>query len=98
MNRAMAGHDKLIECLVARQRGEADNRFAVFARASDAVVAAYVLQLALAHRDSALLDAPLRVRISVHTGEAELGHGEYYGPLSTTVHVWVRSRMAARCW
>src|SRR5260370_20444948 len=53
MSAALARHDALIERLVAehggqgvRPRGEGDSRFAVFARASDAVSAACALQLA----------------------------------------------------
>ncbi|MCC6626578.1 MAG: hypothetical protein IT340_04150 [Chloroflexi bacterium] len=51
MQAAAARHDALIEAAVAEQdgvvvrpRGEGDSRFAVFARASDAVAAALALQ------------------------------------------------------
>ena len=54
MRQATARHDVLIEAAVAEQggvlvrpRGEGDSRFAVFARASDAVAAALALQRAL---------------------------------------------------
>jgi class 3 adenylate cyclase/DNA-binding XRE family transcriptional regulator len=86
MGAALARHDVLIEQLVAehgghvvRPRGEGDSRFAVFARASDAVVAACAVQIALVHEPWDL-SGPLRVRIAVHTGEADLRLGDYYGP------------------
>src|SRR5690242_4492382 len=54
MRQALARHDALIEeavgqhgGVVVRPRGEGDSRFAVFARATDAVAAAVVLQQAL---------------------------------------------------
>src|ERR671932_1005818 len=78
MRHALARHDALVEEIVAAQqgqvvrpRGEGDSRFAVFARASDAVAAAAVLQRAL-HQEPWLTPTPLRVRMAVHTGEAEL--------------------------
>src|SRR5262245_55795427 len=56
MGAALVRHDELIEQLVAehagqvvRPRGEGDSRFAVFLRASDAVVAASAIQIALLH-------------------------------------------------
>src|SRR5205085_4045030 len=86
MSTAMARHDEVIERVVAtrggqvvRPRGEGDSRFAVFARASDAVMAACVAQLALVQQEWPLAE-PLRVRMAIHTGEAELRAGDYYGP------------------
>jgi class 3 adenylate cyclase len=86
MGVALARHDLLIEQLVAehggqvvRPRGEGDSRFAVFARASDAVAAACAIQVALL-QEPWRLEKPLRVRIAVHTGEADLRLGDYYGP------------------
>jgi class 3 adenylate cyclase len=55
-----------------KSRGEGDSGFAVFHRASDAVLAAVDLQ-----RD--LADNALRVRAAVHTGEARLRDGDYFG-------------------
>jgi predicted ATPase/class 3 adenylate cyclase len=88
--RAMASasvrHDKLIEQAVVehggrlvRPRGEGDSRFAVFARASDAVSAAVAAQRALVKETWSSAE-PLRVRMAVHTGEADLRLGDYYGP------------------
>jgi predicted ATPase len=86
MGSALARHDELIETVVAtnggqvmRPRGEGDSRFAVFARASDAVAAACAIQAAL-HHEPWPLNEPLRVRIAVHTGDADARLGDYYGP------------------
>jgi predicted ATPase/class 3 adenylate cyclase len=85
MRTALTRHDALVEETVARHagavvrpRGEGDSRFAVFARASDAIAAAVALQLAL-HAEPWPTPAPLRVRMAVHTGEADLHEGDYYG-------------------
>ncbi len=85
MGQALAHHDQLIEehvagyhGVVVRPRGEGDSRFAVFARASDAVRAAAAIQVAL-HTQDWLTETPLRVRMALHTGEAGLREGDYYG-------------------
>jgi len=85
MGSALARHDALIEDLVSkhagilvRPRGEGDSRFAVFPRASDALAAACAIQLALV-RERWGLPEPLRVRMAIHTGEANLRSGDYYG-------------------
>jgi DNA-binding NarL/FixJ family response regulator/class 3 adenylate cyclase len=79
----LARHDALIEQVVAnhdgdtvRPRGEGDSRFCVFARATDAVAAALALQRAFVNEEWAV---PLKVRMAIHTGEAELRGGDYYG-------------------
>ncbi len=86
MSAALAQHDALIESAVdehrgrvVRPRGEGDSRFAVFARASDAIVAAWAIQRALTLEPWPTTH-PLRVRIALHTGETELRNGDYYGP------------------
>src|SRR3954468_20972939 len=85
MGEAMARHDYLVEGAVdahdgavVRPRGEGDSRFAVFSKASDAAGAAVdiVRVLASEHWD---LASPLRVRVALHTGEADLRAGDYYG-------------------
>src|ERR687886_2550711 len=83
---ALARHDALVEAIVAahqgvvvRPRGEGDSRFAVFVRATDAVAAAAALQQAL-YAEPWPTPTPLRVRMAVHTGEADLRAGDYYGP------------------
>jgi predicted ATPase/class 3 adenylate cyclase len=85
MRRVMARHDTLLTTLferhdgvVVRPRGEGDSLFAVFVRASDAVAAALAGQRALAAADWGDVD-PLRVRMGLHTGEADLREGDYYG-------------------
>src|SRR5436309_6129725 len=85
MRRALARHDQLIESLVeqhqgvvVRPRGEGDSRFAVFPRASDAVAAATAIQQAL-HEEPWPEETPVRVRMALHTGEADLRDGDYYG-------------------
>ncbi len=83
--RVLARHDALVEQAVeghagvlVRPRGEGDSRFAVFPRATDAVAAARDLQLALA-AEPWPTPAPLRVRMALHTGEADVRAGDYYG-------------------
>src|SRR5919202_2704223 len=78
MRVALAQHDHLIERLVAehegvvvRPRGEGDSRFAVFPRASDAVAAAAAIQQAF-QEEPWPPETRLRVRLALHTGEADL--------------------------
>src|SRR5918999_1675183 len=85
MRAALARHDALFEAAVAehrgvhiRPRGEGDSRFAVFASTPNAVSAAVAIQRAFAAEDWST-PRPIRVRIGVHTGEAELRDGDYYG-------------------
>src|SRR5919107_2565563 len=85
MRQALVRHDALVEQVVGehrgdvvRPRGEGDSRFAVFARATDAVAAAAALQQAL-HAEPWPTPTPLRVRMAVHTGEADLREDDYYG-------------------
>ena len=85
MRQALTRHDAIIEGEVAqyagvvvRPRGEGDSRFAVFARATDAVAAAAAIRQAL-WSEPWPTDAPLRVRLALHTGEADLREGDYYG-------------------
>jgi predicted ATPase/class 3 adenylate cyclase len=84
-NRALMRHDALIEACVAqhdgvvvRPRGEGDGRFAVFDQATDAVAGAVAIQRALA-AERWPTPSPLRVRMALHTGEADLRAGDYYG-------------------
>ena len=85
MRQAMIDHDRLIEAAVTahhgqlvRPRGEGDSRFAVFSRASDALAAATDMQRQLQDH-SWPTPRPIAVRASVHTGEADLRDGDYYG-------------------
>src|ERR1700694_3128084 len=83
MREALVRHDALIESLtethngtLVRPRGEGDSRFAAFAQASSAVAAAVAIQQAL-YVEAWPTPTPLRVRMAVHTGEADLRDGDY---------------------
>ncbi|HVK02642.1 MAG TPA: NB-ARC domain-containing protein, partial [Armatimonadaceae bacterium] len=99
MNGVLARHEQLgIEsvdrhqgCLI-RARGEGDSTFSVFARASDAVAAACDFQRALRaeHWPDPI---SLRVRMALHTGEANLRDNDYYG---SSVNRCARLRAIAR--
>jgi class 3 adenylate cyclase len=85
MGVAAARHDSLFGAAVAehggihiRPRGEGDSRFAVFTGAADAITAALAIQRAFAGEPWPTPE-PVRVRIGLHTGEAELRDGDYYG-------------------
>src|SRR5437773_2529825 len=83
MRLALAQHHALIavqiekqDGVVVKSQGEGDSVFAVFARATDAVAVACALQRALLSERWAE-EAPLRVRIALHTDEAELRDSDY---------------------
>src|SRR5262249_31915818 len=65
--------------VVVKQQGEGDSLFAVFARPTDAIAAAAALQQALV-AEPWPAETPLRVRVGLHSGEAELRDGDYLGP------------------
>ena len=95
MRQAMILHDQLVEAAVeensgmlVRPRGEGDSRFAVFRRASDAVAAAAQV-VELIKSATWTTPEPIRVRVGVHTGEADLRDGDYYG---TAVNLCARVR------
>jgi predicted ATPase/class 3 adenylate cyclase/Tfp pilus assembly protein PilF len=84
MKGAMRRHDALIESaveqqagVVVRPRGEGDSRFAVFPRATNAFLAAIAIQRHMLVEPWKI--PPLRVRIALHSGEADLRDGDYYG-------------------
>jgi DNA-binding SARP family transcriptional activator/class 3 adenylate cyclase len=84
MAAALEVHDELIAGLVERHdgrllkdKGEGDATLSVFARASNAIACATELQHALA-RDPRL---DLRVRVALHSGEAQERDGDYFGPV-----------------
>jgi predicted ATPase/class 3 adenylate cyclase len=85
MRRALARHHELVSqgieahggSVITRQ-GEGDSFFAVFARAGDAVAAACALQREL-QAERWPEETLLRVRMALHTGEAELRGGDYFG-------------------
>jgi len=85
MRSALARHDLLFEQAIRdhggthiRPRGEGDSRFAVFESAPDAISAALAIQRAFA-AEPWPTPRPIKVRIGIHTGEAELRDGDYYG-------------------
>jgi predicted ATPase/class 3 adenylate cyclase/DNA-binding CsgD family transcriptional regulator len=83
---AVADHYRLLEEAIARhggvqpvEQGEGDSVVAAFARASDAVATALEAQRALSRR-SWPADIDLRVRVALHTAEAQLrDEGNYFG-------------------
>jgi len=84
MAAALEFHDSLIARLVERydgrvlrEKGEGDATLSVFQRASDAVASAAALQRAMA--ETAGLD--LRLRIGLHSGEAQRRDSDYLGPV-----------------
>jgi class 3 adenylate cyclase/tetratricopeptide (TPR) repeat protein len=86
MGAALARHQALIARTVAahagrliKRQGEGDSTLSVFVRASDAVAAALTLQLAL-HPARWPGEIALPTRAALHTGEAELRDGDYFGP------------------
>jgi predicted ATPase/DNA-binding CsgD family transcriptional regulator len=87
MGPAVARHYEVLDEAIAAhhgvrpvEQGEGDSVVGAFARASDAVAAALFAQRALAS-EAWPQGAALRVRMALHTGEAELrGEGNYFGP------------------
>jgi predicted ATPase/class 3 adenylate cyclase len=84
MQDALARHDVIVRSTIEAHDGHVvkttgDGFHAAFATASDAVEAAVEGQLALAG-ESWSHGVPLRVRMGVHTGTAEIRDGDYYGP------------------
>jgi predicted ATPase/class 3 adenylate cyclase len=83
MKAALARHDEILREAVAAHDGDVvkstgDGYHAVFRAARDAVDAAVAAQHALAAADWATGE-PLKVRMGVHTGEAQSRDGDYYG-------------------
>jgi class 3 adenylate cyclase len=85
MRSVMTRHDAIASEAIARHegtliksRGEGDSLFCVFGKASDAVAAALTLQRAFLEEPWPE-QTPINVRMGVHTGEADLRDGDYYG-------------------
>jgi class 3 adenylate cyclase len=85
MSQAMRLHDAIIERAVqaaegalVRPRGEGDSRFAVFVAPSGAVRAAADIAASMAE-ERWPTPSPVRIRMALHTGEAQLWEGDYYG-------------------
>jgi predicted ATPase/class 3 adenylate cyclase len=84
MSEALARHDELLREVIDRRDGTVfatggDGLAAAFARAADAAAAAIDAQRSFSgeHWPEA---TPIRVRMGVHTGEAEERDGDYFGP------------------
>ena len=84
MRAALARHDEILRDAVEKRDGHVvkttgDGLHAAFAIAPDAVAAALDAQLQLLAEPWPLPE-PLRVRMGLHTGVAEVRDGDYYGP------------------
>jgi predicted ATPase/class 3 adenylate cyclase len=98
MQGAIARHDTLMDEVLARyggrqvkERGEGDSIFAVFTSPAQALAAVCALQQALL-AEPWPAQTPLRVRLGLHTGEADLRGIGYYG---VTVNRTARIRSLA---
>ena len=85
MRAALTRHDALANDIIAghggtlvKSRGEGDSLFAVFPTATEALAAACSLQQAFLVEPWPP-ETPLRIRMALHTGEADLREGDYYG-------------------
>lgn len=85
MSEALARHDELIRDsvsssggIIVKTRGEGDSTFTVFRTAGEAVNCALKLQRSLLD-ESWPGGLAIRVRMSLHTAEAELRGSDYYG-------------------
>ena len=84
---AAARHYELLDTVIAAhggmrpvEQGEGDSVVAAFVKASDALAAAVDIQLAF-QVEAWPLNRALRLRIALHTGEAQLrNEGNYFGP------------------
>ena len=84
MRDALARHDEILRDAVEKRDGHVvkttgDGLHAAFGTAPDAVAAALDAQQALVAEDWTLPE-PLKVRMGLHTGVADLRDGDYYGP------------------
>jgi predicted ATPase/class 3 adenylate cyclase len=84
MGAALERHDTILHSAIHTRGGRVfstggDGLAAVFARSVDAVAAAADAQAALTI-EAWPADAPVRVRMGVHTGEAIERDGDYFGP------------------
>jgi class 3 adenylate cyclase len=87
MRTVAARHDALLDGVISehggrrvRERGEGDSRFAVFTEPAAAVAAALDIARAML-AEPWPIETPIRVRIGLHTGSAQLRAGDYYGPV-----------------
>jgi predicted ATPase/class 3 adenylate cyclase len=83
MRAAMARHDEIVRLAIESNRGHVvkttgDGFHAVFASAQDAIAASLAMQIAI-EQEPWPGTVQLRARIGLHSGEAELRAGDYYG-------------------
>jgi class 3 adenylate cyclase len=85
MKTALARHDDLFDEAIeqcggtnVRPRGEGDTRFAVFTGATAAAAAALLIHQFLAAEEWPT-PRPIKVRIGIHIGEAQVRDHDYYG-------------------
>jgi predicted ATPase/class 3 adenylate cyclase len=84
MSEALSRHDEILRTAIEAHNGHVfktvgDAFHATFSAAPDALRAALEAQRALLH-ESWDLTGPLRVRMALHTGTAEVRDGDYFGP------------------
>src|SRR5205823_10450642 len=90
MRRALAQHDNLLRSCIKNHGGQVfktigDAFCAVFRGAPEALDAALVAQLSITPLrhcgdSESTCNPPLNVRMALHTGDAELREGDYFGP------------------
>ena len=98
MSKALVRHDAIVTRAVEeaggrliKSMGEGDSTVSVFPRAGAGLRAALAAHAALAAEDWPTA-GPVRVRIALHTGEADLRDGQYFGP---TLNLAARLRSLA---
>ena len=84
MGRALEAHDRLLRDAVGRSGGTVvkttgDGMLAVFERPEAALLAAVDAQHALGQHAWPVSE-PLRVRMAIHSGSAEMRDGDFFGP------------------
>jgi predicted ATPase/class 3 adenylate cyclase len=83
MKRALVAHDRILRDAIEHNDGYVfatggDSFAAAFARVNDGLLAAVEAQQALASEEWG--KTPIRVRMALHSGEAEERDGDYFGP------------------
>lgn len=85
MQDALARHDAIVRGAIESHggsvvKGAGDGGFSVFSAVGDALRAGAAVQLGLA-AEAWGATGPLRVRVGIHTGEAQCRDGDYFGPV-----------------
>ncbi|MDX1436509.1 MAG: adenylate/guanylate cyclase domain-containing protein, partial [Anaerolineales bacterium] len=85
METSLASHDAILRRVIEDHNGHVikmtgDGLHAVFAQANKAVLSSMACQLALLNADWTGLPQPLGIRMGLHTGEAGIRAGDYFGP------------------